>query len=499
MGFRITTNMMMSSYRYNLMNATNKVSDARDKVLTHRNFNSYAEDPAAATQAFRLRRDYYQTSNQITNTKDVYSKFNTAWQNIQGMLKDLVNPMDKVSAIRGNNGTAGESRTALAQVLRESADSMIQGFNQKLGDHFIFAGNDALRVPFEWKGDKLYYRGIDVTSGGVKKPAAAEPSWLSDAKAAVDAGAAAGTGPAWSADDQAWADYYSHATSEKPTSAKPQWAQDIDAKANDPAATDEVKGWVSYYNHYTDEIPTADEPAWGDKDKYGIPENMPLTSTDKIESGWIAYYNDQANLARLQEMSDEEMYIDLGMGAEENGPNNPVRGSYFNSALTGLDFTGFGVDKDGDPQNFAILLKELADVFDGWRESGQKYLPEKYREMSADELSALMEADPAAAEEINTYHAENEAKAMRLMDKLKAAQDNLTAMNVELDTRSAFLQTNQSRLETQATDINIEILDVEQVDLADAITAFSWDQYCYNAALKIGNQLLSQSLIDYMN
>ena len=35
--------------------------------------------------------------------------------------------------------------------------------------------------------------------------------------------------------------------------------------------------------------------------------------------------------------------------------------------------------------------------------------------------------------------------------------------------------------------------------MADAITGLSWQQYCYNAALKIGNQLLSQSLIDYMN
>ena len=75
MGFRITTNMMMNTYRYNLQNSTKKRADSSDKVLTQRNFNSYAEDPAAATQAFRLRRDYYQTNNQITNTKDVYSKF----------------------------------------------------------------------------------------------------------------------------------------------------------------------------------------------------------------------------------------------------------------------------------------------------------------------------------------------------------------------------------------------------------------------------------------
>ena len=33
------------------MNSTNKLADARDKVLTHRNFNSYAEDPAARRQS----------------------------------------------------------------------------------------------------------------------------------------------------------------------------------------------------------------------------------------------------------------------------------------------------------------------------------------------------------------------------------------------------------------------------------------------------------------
>ena len=37
------------------------------------------------------------------------------------------------------------------------------------------------------------------------------------------------------------------------------------------------------------------------------------------------------------------------------------------------------------------------------------------------------------------------------------------------------------------------------MDPAEAITQMNWSQYCYNAALRIGNQILSQSLIDYMN
>jgi len=43
--------MKMSTYRYNLMQSTNTLASAQEKVETHRKFNSYAEDPANATNA----------------------------------------------------------------------------------------------------------------------------------------------------------------------------------------------------------------------------------------------------------------------------------------------------------------------------------------------------------------------------------------------------------------------------------------------------------------
>lgn len=378
MGFRITTNMMMSTYRHNLQGSNKKLSDSMDKVMTHRNFNSYAEDPAAATQAFRLRRDWCQTSSQLDNTNTIYNKFHTAWTNLGGIIKDLSDANGRVSAIRGTTGTAGESRTALAKVLRETGDSVIQAMNQKVGDQFIFAGNDGLNVPFSWgkdpEGNKiLLYRGINVNS------------------------------------------------------------QNPD------------------------------------------------------------------DLAKLKAMTEEEMNIDMGMGLKEDDDDVLINGSAFNAALCGLDFMNYGVDEDGDPKNLALVMRELADVFDTWGENGQKYLPEKYRDMSADEIKEIMEAKGPEADEINEYNAVMEEKAFRLMDKLNAAQEHTTEKYIELDAGASFLQTNSGILSSQKTDLNTQILDVEQIDLADAITQMSWDQYCYNAALKIGNQLLSQSLIDYMN
>ena len=411
MGFRITTNMMMNSYRYNLQGSTKKLADARDKGLTQRNFNSYAEDPAAATQAFRLRRDYYQTYTQLNNTKNIYSKYNTAWNNLGKIKTDLVDKSAIESAIRGDNGTTGEARRALATVLREDAESLVHALNQKLGDQFIFAGNDGLNVPFEWKdvdGQRtLFYRGINVNSGSVPEPDAA-------------------TKPAW---------------------------------ANDP---DNFK-----------------ENGAPDLEKLG---DAGVDLDDPDNKNWITYYNDQANFKMLQDMSEEQLYIDLGMGMAESSPNNPVNGSYFNGALCGLDFSGFGVDGDGDPKNLAMIMREMADIFDTWDEETQSFNPALAKD-SAEGLTSK----------------ELEDKAYRLLNKMTAARDHLSEQWVELDAKSVFLQSNEERLSTLLMDTNTQILDVEQVDLADAITTFSWQQYCYNAALKIGNQLLSQSLIDYMN
>lgn len=404
MGFRITTNMMMNTYRYNLMNSTNTLSDSIDKVQTKRNFNSYAEDPAAASQAFRLRRQWCQTSSQLDNTDATYSKFHTAWTNLAGIITDLSDANGRVSAIRGNSDTSGESRSALAQVLRETADSVVESMNQKVGEQFIFAGNDGLNVPFTWNEDhtKLYYRGVNVNAGGVQKPTTTAPAWASNA---LESG--------------------------------------------------------TY-----------------------LPQGMPSSSADPDEQEWIDYYRDQADVKKLEIMNKEELPLDMGMGLKEiNGVL--VNGSAFDSALRGISFLNYGVDdKTGDPNSLPLVMRELADVFQAWDEDidPQGYNPDL--------------AGPSAQ---GLTKDELQAKAYRLMDKLNAAQEHTTEKYVELDAKSSFLQSNSSRLSTEVTNLNEQVLNVEQINLADAITQLSWDQMCYNAALKIGTQLLSQSLIDYMN
>lgn len=191
----------------------------------------------------------------------------------------------------------------------------------------------------------------------------------------------------------------------------------------------------------------------------------------ELKDGKVLYngldVSDPANQAALEKLQQEHLYLDVGLGLQEvNGVL--VESTAFDSSIPGIDVLGFGRDADGDPKNMVAILSRLGEIFSG---AGQ-----------AD--GALSESD---LEEAN-----------RLQLKLTKAQDNFTTQTTKYDSKSKFLETNLTRLKETRTTLNEQIMGAEQVDLADAITTFSWAQYAYNAALKVGNEILSQSFIDFM-
>ena len=75
---RATTGGVLKSYRRNLMNSFIARNKAQDTVLTQRNFNSYAEDPAAAARAFKLRKARMTVESQYSVCTDTHKKFRPA-------------------------------------------------------------------------------------------------------------------------------------------------------------------------------------------------------------------------------------------------------------------------------------------------------------------------------------------------------------------------------------------------------------------------------------
>ena len=492
MGMRVTTSMTMNTYRYNLMGSNVRVNDAMNKVMTKRNFNSYAEDPAAATHAWRIRRAFTKNNAYIANNSDTFSRFRIAYAAMDKIKTDLANNEGLKDAVLGNNDPLAGGRYALGSVVYNGAESVVQAINgAKYGDHFVFAGKDGLNVPFSWSDDgkTLYYRGVNVDAGGVPVPKAEDnldfKTNLGNALEAIKQDPNSTTEDIQEA--QEWYDYYTRKTDTKPEGTPPQALTDAlnDAKdeaitaaeANSPAPREDkriAEGWYAYYTRQSDEIPDGREPDWviaGEKDEYGYPTaDTRANHNSEKDKEWLAYMKDQSDLSRLEAMAKEETNVDLGLGLQENEDDEIINGSVFNMALPGIKMIGYGVDEDGDPRNLATLMKKYAAV--------------------------LERADPATGQ----WSTADREEADRLLNKINAVNnDVIKSYSDDVAASAQFLETNGERLKEQGYALNDERAAIEDIDPADVISQFMYDYTCYNAALKVGTQLLSQSLIDYMN
>ncbi len=170
---------------------------------------------------------------------------------------------------------------------------------------------------------------------------------------------------------------------------------------------------------------------------------------------------DPDELLQLEEMAKETSFVDLGFGLtidETTGEVMPA--TAFDAALSGLNVVGFGTDADGNPENMIALLGDMAE---------------------------LLEADTFDREQYETLWTKFSGGAENVRDELTA-----------IGAKSNLLTETHTRLENEKINITEQFDSAVNIDPAEAITDFSYAMYVYEAALKIGNNILSPSLLDYL-
>ena len=200
--------------------------------------------------------------------------------------------------------------------------------------------------------------------------------------------------------------------------------------------------------------------------------NVPLVLED---DGTLRYRGIDVTNGTASEMEaldylvdNEKKFADLGLGLQEDENGEIIESSAFNVSLHAISYLGYGKDKDGDPKNIACIINRMGEILLNCDEEGR-------------------------------FHGNEETEFRRLVDKFNLSAANLTDLHTQMDARAAFLKSNQTQLEHNIYTLQEQIVEIEDVDTAEAITSYSWAQYCYNAALKVGNSILSQSLMDYLN
>lgn len=169
--------------------------------------------------------------------------------------------------------------------------------------------------------------------------------------------------------------------------------------------------------------------------------------------------NDPANKAVLDQLSKEASYVDLGFGLNMNA-GGVVPSSAFNSAFPGINAVGYGQTDDGTSKNLIVLAGQMAD---------------------------LLEADDF-----------DKASYEKLWTQFSKGSNQMRDQLAEIGTKSQLLSSTEERLTNEKLNITKQYDSTVNINEAEAIMNFSYAQYVYNAALKIGTSVLSPSLLDFI-
>ena len=163
---------------------------------------------------------------------------------------------------------------------------------------------------------------------------------------------------------------------------------------------------------------------------------------------------DPTELAKLQEYSKEGTYVDIGFGLNFDSSGEVVPSSAFNTALPGINVVGYG-DK-----NLVTTIGKMVKV---------------------------LEAD--------TFDRDAYAE---LWTDFREGTNTLNDMTTKLGTKTTLLEATKTRLTDLDLSLSTQIDSIVNVDPAEAIMNFSWANYTYTTALKIGTNIISPSLLDFM-
>ena len=159
---RVTTNSTLHMYQSNLMQSSNQLYSAMEKLMTGRNFDSYASNPAGATRAFKLHSALNAVNAQAANNETVLNKFGTAYSILDEVTNELTHDLAQAPALGGLDNSHLSSLNSYAQVIRSGADAIVQVLNGKYENDFIFNGSETGEAPFAIQEDQSQNPPVDV-------------------------------------------------------------------------------------------------------------------------------------------------------------------------------------------------------------------------------------------------------------------------------------------------------------------------------------------------
>lgn len=177
----------------------------------------------------------------------------------------------------------------------------------------------------------------------------------------------------------------------------------------------------------------------------------------------------EEGLAQLAKLSDEKLYLDIGLGMQTNVAGNQVANnpsdfndsSAYNMSISGIGFMGYGTVEGTDiSKNVMVLLGQMAD------------------ELEKDDFN------------IDRFD--------QMRTQMKENHNEMADFEANIGVRSTFLENTKTRMKDDLLSLYKEINSISEIQPETAIMEYSYAQYAYTMVLKVGSTLLTSSLLDFV-
>lgn len=453
---RITPQMMMSRYKRNVSDAFASMNKAMERAYTYRSFDRPSDNPLAASQTFEVHWQMSLNSDYSTNVQNLQGVSNTADSILQN-IDSLLTEADKTDTLKGIDGSMNDDgRKTIADNLLHIRDSIVAKLNAKYGDSYVFGGANSSEAPFRMIGDQLYYRGINVDTGENQNGASVV---FSDGTKStqVDFGEAIG----------------GHLNGYTLNIQTSQGTNDAVFDEGAKTITVNVTGTSLTKGDLQAALNGLGTRTLADGTNLDFTKaSVAGNAGDQVNVPASGSSGSITDVADLDALANEKVYVDIGLGITTTDGKIDDQ-SAFNGAMPGIAYLGYGThtvtNDDGTttevPNNLCSLLTKVADLLQNHSETSNSDL----------------------VRQVQPY-----------TESFETSQTKFEAGQAELGQQMNFLSDTASYLSDIKTNLSDKDNQVEYVDYTDAIEEFYTQQYCYSASLKVGSQILQQSLMDYL-
>lgn len=477
---RMTTVGTLKNYRYTLNGSNNTMTKAMDMVLTRRLFNSYAEDPALATRCFQIRNSFWKAQSQLDVNESLRHKYDVGWEALGNMSTDLYALAEDTaltSIIRGESDSTGPGRTALGQSLMAKAKDLTQIMNCRYGENYVFSGADTLNAPLTWEAqENPAYIDPQVAQAKLAEPGLtpedeakyeAPFKYMKKGNGVTNIEADADTevlkNPEYDATTNPGVPKYLHKDTGEPTNNEADATVPRKNPNYDEAAT----------FRYVKEDGTGTNNI-SESAKVLCYRGVPVDSNEAADTEKMEYF-----------LHGEAKYVDVGLGHKEEGDGSAVSSTVFDSSLQGLYYLGGYGTKSVEVENADGTKTTVEDI------------PNNIISVVNEMGKILQRCDKSSGD--FRPGTDDEVRLQALFQEFENSTSAFRERWTEMDTQSGFLRDNSELLTDTKDSLQQQYMELEDADPAAAISDFMFARYCYDAALKVGNSVLSQSLMDYMN